>query len=178
MALKKDRYVLVVVAILAVVFAFEYYIIYPKTEALKESIISRYDSLKRYEYFIEVAGATAEEIDASIREMKDIEERLIQESSESLASGALQEVISELTGRAGLQVLIVRPLSPVPADNFSIIPLYFEGNGDIKQIGAFLSYLESSDLLIKIDKIDLNVTNVQNPYSLKYKIQVSGMMKL
>jgi hypothetical protein len=58
------------------------------------------------------------------------------------------------------------------------VPIYFEGNGDIRQISDFLNSLETSGLLIKIDKLDLNVTNVQNPYSLKYKIQVSSMMKL
>lgn len=175
--MKKNRYILILVAFLTAMFTFEYYYLAPRSDSMQESIETQYGVLKRYEYFIEIAGITAADIEGSIAEMSNVEKRLIMEKSESLAAGTMQEVVTGMIKRAGLNVIIVRPLSPVRIKKYSRIPIYFEGNGDIKQIGDFLKKVESNDLLIKIDKLDLNVTNVQNPRDVRFKVQLSGLMK-
>lgn len=176
--MKKNRYILIVFSLVVAIFAFEYYFLEPKSEMLRESIKSQYDTLQKYEHFIKGVGTTEDEIKSAINDMKDTEKRLIQEKSEFLASAKLQSEISGLTDKAGLKVLIIRPLSSIKVNNYSNIPIYFEGNGDIKQIGDFLKYIESSSFMIKIDKLSLNITNVQNPKDLKFKIQVSGLIKV
>lgn len=175
--MKKNRYILLLAAFLTAMFAFEYYYLEPRSDSMQESIETQYGVLKRYEYFIEIAGITAADIKESIMETRNIEKRLIREKSESLAAGTMQEVVTGIIKYAGLNVLIVRPLSPVRINKYSRIPIYFEGNGDIQQISDFLKKIESNNLLIKIDKLDLNVKNVQNPRDVRFKIQLSGLMK-
>ena len=69
-----------------------------------------------------------------------------------------------------------KPASKV--NDYHSIPIYFEGNGSIRGISEFLRLIEADGLLIKIDKLGLNITNMQNPKDLKFKIQVSGLAKL
>lgn len=175
--MKKNKYVLIGFLVVSAIFLFEYKFLEPRSETLRESIESQYDTLQKYEYFVKDSGTTEENVEAAIDDMKEMEERLIQEKSESLASPKLQSELSVITGKAGLNVLNVKPLAPVKTGKYSSIPIYFEGNGNIKQIGDFLKYVESGDIMIKIDKLSLNITNLQNPRDLKFKIQVSGLMK-
>ncbi len=175
--MKRNKYILTAVLFVVAVFTFDYYFIEPKSEILRESIESRYDTLQKYEYFIKGANITEEEIESVLNDIKALEKRLIQEKTKFLSSAKLQSEISDMINKAGLKVLLIKPLSTEKVNNYTNMPIYFEGNGDIKQIGDFLKYLESSKLMIKIDKLSLNVTNVQNPKDLKFKIQVSGLAK-
>jgi hypothetical protein len=103
--------------------------------------------------------------------------------------------ISDLTRKAGVNAATVRPpagekMSDLPAkapttrtiaeekSTYSIIQVYFEGNGNIKQMGEFLKSVESNPLLLKIDKLSLNITNMQTPSDLKFKIQISALRKI
>ncbi|MEW6107564.1 MAG: type 4a pilus biogenesis protein PilO [Nitrospirota bacterium] len=175
--MKKNRYIFIVFLFIVAVFVFENYFLEPEAEIMRESISAQYNALQKYEQFIKGAGATEEEIKSAIDDIKKIEKKLIDEKSEFLASARLQSEISGITSRAGLRILTVRPLSAVKINNYINIPLFIEGNGDIKQIGDFLKYVESGNLMIKIDKLNLNITNIQNPKELKFKIQLSGLVR-
>ncbi len=174
---KKNVYILVILFFAVSLFVFEYYYLTPKTEQMKETIESEYTLLQKYEYFAKNAGKTDDEIKTAAKDIKEIEKKLIQEKSEFLASVKLQNEITGMTGKAGLTVMTIRPLGPVKSKDYSSIPIYFEGNGNIKQFADFMKYVESGDLLLKVDKLNLNITNMQNPKELKFKIQVSGLMK-
>jgi Tfp pilus assembly protein PilO len=169
---------LILVALLTGILVFEYYFLIPRSEQVRESIDVKYMVLQDYDNLLRDEGATVEEISSALREMEAIENRLIKEDTEMLASAQLQNQISDFAGEAGLKVMTIRPLAFIAMDNFGNVPLYFEGNGDIKQIGDFLKLLESSKLMIKIEKLNLNITNIQDPKRLKFKIQVSGLVKL
>jgi Tfp pilus assembly protein PilO len=163
---------------MVVIFAFEYYFLKPRSEMLRDSIRVQFDIFQKYEDLIKNAGITEEKIKSAVDDMKKIEDEMIQEKSELLASAKLQGKISGITKKTGLRVMTIRPLSPVKHKNYISIPIYFEGNGNIKQFGDFLKYIEASSLRIKIDKLDLNITNLQKPKDLKFKIQVSGLNKI
>lgn len=176
--MKKNRYILAVLALVVSVFIFEYYFLAPKSEMLRESIETRYNTLKKDEQFIIGAGATEDGMNSAINDMKNIEKRMIGEKTDFLASARLQGDVSAMAKKSGLNVLTIRPLSSVKAGNYSNMPIYFEGNGNIKQISEFLKNMESGRLLIKVDKLNLNITNVQNPKDLKFKIQISGLARI
>jgi Tfp pilus assembly protein PilO len=89
----------------------------------------------------------------------------------------MQRVVADLTERAGLSVQSIRPLNAVKEKNFLTIPVYFEGNGSIKQLSDFLKAVEAGPVMLKIDKMSLSVTNMQNPKEVRFKIQVSGMAR-
>ena len=110
--------------------------------------------------------------------MKNLEKRLITEKSDFLASAKMQREITGLTNKTGLNVATIRPMNEVKLNAYRIIQVYFEGNGDIKQVSEFLKLVESDPLMLKIDKLSLNITNMQNTDDLKFKIQISGLSKI
>jgi len=107
-----------------------------------------------------------------------MEKRLIAEKSEFLSSASMQRMVSELSEKAGLNVLTMRPINVVKEKNFLFVPVYVEGSGNIRQISEFLSSVEQNPMMLKIDKMSINVTNLQNPKELRFKIQVSGMSRI
>ena len=198
--MRKKRFLILALLCICSVYLFETYFLTPATEQYRESLAKEYKTLQRYEYVVRGAGATEDEIKALITGMKDIEKRLIAEKSDFLASAKIQGEISDLTGKAGLNVATIRPMAAVkmsdltgkaglnvasvrPKDTvkmnaYSVIQVYFEGNGNIKQVSEFLKLVESNPLLLKIDKLSLNITNMQKPADLKFKIQISGLRKI
>lgn len=173
--MKTNRYILMAILLVVAVFSFETYFLEPKSEMLRASIEQQYDVLQKYERFIEGEGMTEEEISVSIDEMKKIEKRLFHEESNFLAAVKLQKEGLGLMSKAGLRVLIIKPLSSEKINNYSKVSVFFEGEGDIKQVSDFLKLVESDKFLIKIDKLSLRVADIKNQRRLKFKIRVSGL---
>jgi len=167
----------VILALLAVcsLYLFYTYFLMPAAENNRESLAEQYKTLQRYQRLVKGAGTTEAEVNALISETKSVEKRLMDEKSDFLASARMQREISDLTGKTGLNVATVRPLNAVKVNNFSVIPIYFEGNGNIKQVSEFLKLVEANSLLLKIEKLSLNITNMQQPEDLRFKIQIAGL---
>lgn len=165
-------------ALVAVLLAADYYYLGPLSVSLKDAIHARYGVLRRDEQFVREAGATTSGLEAYEKEMKSFDGRLMKEKSEFLASARLQEKFSALTQVSGLAVTTVRPMAAVKIGPYSGIPLYVEGSGTIQQISTLLREVEGEQMLLKIDKLSLAITNMQNPTELRFKIQVSGLAQL
>jgi hypothetical protein len=175
---KKNRYMVLAFCFVAAVFVFEFAFLAPRAEMLRESIETRNAALQRDEQFLRNARMTSGGVNALISETKNIEGRLLKEKSDFLASARLQGEVSGIAGKSGLNVMTIRPLAPEKLGNFTVISLYFEGSGDIKQMSDFLKGIEQDKLLIKVARLNVNITNMQNPKDLKYKIQVSALARL
>jgi hypothetical protein len=140
--------------------------------------MAKYETLQKYEEFMRGKEITEDDIKKVIEETDNIEAGLIKERSEFLASARLQREIETFAEKAGLKITAIRPLNVVKYDTYTGVPLYFEGNADIKQLGEFLRLIESEEMLTRIDKMNISVINIQNPKDLKIKIQVSGLVKI
>jgi|GEM_PF-1162849 len=156
---------------------FQNYFLAPKAETIREEILVKHASLQKYEAYLKGPGATDEEMKNAIAELKDAEQKLIAEKSEFLASAKLQHDITELAQSSGIIVQTLRPMNAVKQKKYMLIPIYFEANGTIKQLSDFLKAVESSQTLLKVDKLIVNVTNMQNTRDLRFKIQISGMAR-
>jgi len=66
----------------------------------------------------------------------------------------------------------------VKLNDYTVVPVYFEGNGNIKQLSNFLKLVESDKLLLKIEKLSINMTNMQKTEDLKFKIQIAGLNRI
>lgn len=172
------RHIILAVLFICTVYLFKTYFLIPASESHRENLDAEYKKLQRYEYLVREAGATEEGIQTLITEMQNTEKRLIAEKSGFLAAARMQGVISELTGKTGLSVASIRPMEPAKLSAYTVIQVYFEGNGNITQMSEFLKLVESNSLLLKIDKLSLNITNMQKPDDLKFKIQMSGLSKI
>ncbi|MDA8432197.1 MAG: type 4a pilus biogenesis protein PilO [Nitrospiraceae bacterium] len=172
------RYGLVAVAVVLAAFVFENYYLRPGAEALRDRLSSEYTMMQKEEQYLKSSAAAGEDIKAVSREVGTLEKGLLPEKSEFLAAARLQGEVSDLAAKAGLSVMTIRPMEVSQAGSYRSIPIYFEGSGGIRQMGDFLRSVESDALLIRIDKLGLSITNMQNPKDLKFKIQVSGLAKL
>ncbi len=175
--MKKNRYALIAFSFVAAVFIFQYAFLTPRAEVMKESIETGQKALLRDEQFIRDAARNAGSMDSLIKDTKSVEGRLLGEKTAFLDSAKLQGEISGIAGTTGLHVMTTRPLAPTKLGNFTVISIYFEGDGDIKQMSEFLKGIEQDKLLVKVDKLNVTITNTQNPKTLKYKIQVSTLAK-
>ena len=171
-------YILLVSLCVCSVYLFSTYILTPATENYHESLEKQYKTFKRYEHVVTGAAVTESGAKTLIADMKKIEKRLIAEKSDFLASARMQREISELSGKTNMNVATIRPLSAVKLNDYSVIPVYFEGNANIKQVSDFLKLVESNPMMLKIDKLSLNITNMQKPDDLKFKIQISGLSRI
>ncbi len=176
--MKRNRYIILVLFFVCSVYLFELYVLSPATENNRESLDKKYKTLQQYEYVISGSGTIEDELKVLIAGMKNIEKRLIAEKSDFLASARVQREISGLAGKAGLNIAVTRPLNAVKLNDYSAIPVYFEGNGNIKQVSEFLKSVEANPLILKIDKLSLNITNMQKPDELRFKIQISGLSRI
>ncbi len=174
----RKKYILLAVAVVVTLLLFQTYVLTPKSETMREEIQVKSATLQKYETYMEGSSITDKEIRAAGEEMKAVESKLVKESSEFLAAARVQKELSELTQNAGLNIQTIRPLTTVKAKSFFFIPVYFEGSGTIKQIGDFLNEVEKHSLLLKVEKMSVNVTNMQNPRELRFKMQISGLGKL
>lgn len=176
--MRRNGYIILVLLFVCSLYLFEMYVLTPAIENNRESLDKKYKTLQQYEYDISGSGTTEDEVNALIAEMKKIEKRLIAEKSDFLASARVQREIGDLAGKAGLNVAVTRPLNAVKLNAYSAIPVYFEGNGNIKQVSEFLKSVEANPLILKVDKLSLNITNMQKPDDLKFKIQISGLARI
>jgi hypothetical protein len=175
---KKNRYTVLAFCFVAAVFIFELVFLAPRAEMMRESIETRQGALLREEQFLRNVRMTSGGMNTLIREIKNVESRLLREKTDFLASAKLQGEISGIAGKSGLNVTTIRPLAAVKLGNFMVISLYFEGSGNIKQMSDFLKGIEQDKLLIKVAKVNVNILNMQNPRDLKYRIQVSALARL
>ena len=174
----RKKYILIAALLVMTLFLFQTYVLTPKSETMREEIQIKSATLQKYETYMEGSSITDAEIRTAGEEMKAVEMKLVKESSEFLAAARIQKELSELTQNAGLNIQTIRPLNTVKAKSFFFIPVYFEGSGTIKQIGDFLNDVEKHSVLLKIEKMSINVTNIQNPRELRIKMQISGLGKL
>lgn len=174
----RKKYILIAALLVMTLFLFQTYVLTPKSETMREEIQIKSATLQKYETYMEGSSITDAEIRTAGEEMKAVEKKLVKESSEFLAAARIQKELSELTQNAGLNIQTIRPLNTVKAKSFFFIPVYFEGSGTIKQIGDFLNDVEKHSVLLKIEKMSVNVTNIQNPRELRIKMQISGLGKL
>jgi Tfp pilus assembly protein PilO len=174
----RKRYTILAVLFLFTVYLFNTYFLLPERENYRETLAGEYKKLQRYEFIVKEAGTTEAGIESLIYDMQNTEARLVPGNSDFLATARIQSEIGKLTGATGLNVASIRPMDPVKMSAYTAIPVYFEGNGNITQLSEFLRAVETNQLLLKIDKLSLNITNMQKPDDLKFKIQISGLSKI
>jgi Tfp pilus assembly protein PilO len=176
--LKRKVSVVIMVLCVCMVYLFSAYVVTPASENDRESLDAKYKTLQQYEMAVRGAANTEEKIRTLSADMKNFEDRLISEKSNFLAAAKIQGEITELTEKTNLNVATIRPLAAVKLNDYTVVPVYFEGNGNIKQLSNFLKLVESDKLLLKIEKLSINMTNMQKTEDLKFKIQIAGLNRI
>jgi hypothetical protein len=176
--MKQRRIILLGGLLIVTVLLFQNYYLAPRAETIRQEIQSKYGTLQKYQAYVKGSGITEKETQTAIADMNALETRLIPEKSEFLSSASMQRIVSELAEKAGLNVLTMRPINVVKEKTFLFVPVYFEGSGNIRQISEFLQSAEKNPIMLKVDRMSYNVTNLQNPKELRFKIQISGLARI
>lgn len=172
------RYIMLGLALAVTIIAFDRYFLTPRAETIRELLAVADGGLKKEEQFIKNAVLPEKGVTATAETIRTLEKRMIGEKTEFLASVSLQDAVSEMAVKAGLRILTTRSMPAAKLGNYQAIPLYFEGNGTIKEVSDFLKAIESGKLLVKVDKLTIGITNMQKPRELKFKMQVSGVARI
>lgn len=149
-----------------------------KRSALRESLQSKYATLRKYEMFLKDAGKTGVEFDAQMKEIEVMEADVLKDKDESLAFAKLQGYIQDFANKSGVRIISIKPLSVIKFKHYAALPIQIESNGGINQLGEFMKQIDESKELIRIDRLNINVMNIQTPVELRIKIQISGLMKV
>ncbi|MDA8083486.1 MAG: GspMb/PilO family protein [Nitrospiraceae bacterium] len=171
------RYLILGLALAVTVAAFDRYFVVPRAAALEDSVAVAYRGLQKDERFVRGPAGTGKDITAATEDLRKLEGGLIPEKTEFLASVRLQDDVSGMAGKAGLRIATTRTLPAADLGGYLSIPIYYEGSGDIKRLSDFFRALESGPLLVRVDRLTIGVTNMQNPKELKFKMQVSGVAR-
>ena len=174
--MKKRPVTLLVFGAILSLFLFQRYVVDPGREALREKLESDSATLDKYQRVLRSPVSEADV--AKLQELIQKQEtRLLKETSVFLASAKMQSRVTEIAAKAGLNLSTLRAVDPAAMGSYKAITVYFEASGSIKQISEFLKDIENDAILMKCDKLSVNVTNLQTPKELRVKIQISGLMK-
>ncbi len=174
--MNRNRLALLVLGAVFSIFLFQKHVLDPSAERLRAELESEEAELRKYERVL-AAPVSAEDLQKAKDEMSAIEKRLLHEPSAFLASTKVQTRITDGAAKAGLSLSTLKPVDPVESDGYRIVPVYFEGNGTIRQVSEFLQAMDRDQLLLRVDRISLNIMSLQNPRDLRVKMQVSGVMR-
>ncbi|MBI4689896.1 MAG: type 4a pilus biogenesis protein PilO [Nitrospirae bacterium] len=149
-----------------------------KRAEIRESLEAKYAALRKYESFLKSAGKTGTGFETAIKEVKDMESGALQDTNESLAFAKLQGYIQDFAEMSGIRIVSIKPLSVVKYKYYSGLPIQIEAIGWVMQLSEFLKQVDSSKRFIRIDKLYISVVNIQSPWDLKIKMQISGLMRI
>lgn len=147
-----------------------------KRKEVKESLKAKYTTLQRYETFLKSAGKTDTELDTLVKEIEGMETNALWDTSESLVFAKLQGYVQDFAQKSGIKIISIKPLSVVRYKHYAALPIQLEAAGGINQLGEFMKQIETSKHLIRIDRLNINVMNIQMPGELRLRMQVSGLM--
>ncbi len=170
-----------IVAIIMAIIAAYIFLIMPLSEkrsVMRESLEAKYATLNKYEIFLKSAGMTETEIDTAEKAIEGMEANILQDTNESLAFARLQGHIQDFAEKSGIKIISIKPLSVVKYKHYAGLPIQIEGNGGISQLSEFMRQIDASKQLIRIDRLNVNVLNIQMPGDLRIRMQVSGLMKV
>jgi Tfp pilus assembly protein PilO len=170
-----------VIAVVGAIIASYVFFIMPLSDRraeIKDSLEAKYVTIHKYETYLKAAEKTGDELDAAVKEINNIESYILQDTDESLAFVRLQGYIKDFADKSGIKILSIKPLSVVKYKHYANLPVQLEASGVISQLSEFMRHIDKSKRLLRIDKLNINVTNIQMPSEFKIKMQVSGLMKI
>lgn len=172
------RPVAIIAIVMAIIAAYVFFImpLSEKRSELRESLEAKYVTLQKYETFLKTAGKAETALDTMVKEIDDMEANALQDTNDSLAFVKLQGYVRDFAEKSGIKIISIKPLSVVKYKHYAALPIQLEASGGINQLGEFMKQIDASKLFIRIDRLNINLMNIQMPGELKIKLQVSGLM--
>ena len=167
---------------MAIVILIYTYGIVPLVEAKKkaeEEIVLKERILQKYAEVIQTRKKGEEALDRSLKEIEEIEKRLLPGETPQLGGAGLQDIVKRVSEKNGIALRSFRILEPKEVGVYRKISLQIEFNpiGSMLSLGQFIYDLEHQEKKLMISEMDLLVFNPRMPNNIQGSLVVSGLMK-
>ena len=176
---KKFLWGFIGVAILILIYT---YGIVPLVEAKKrteEEIVLKQRILQKYAEVIQNRKKGEEALEGSLKQIGEIEKRLLPGETPQLGAAALQDIVKRLSEKNGIALRSFRILEPKEMGVYRRISLQIDFNpiSSMSSLGQFIYELEHHERKLMISEMDLLVFNPRMPNNIQGNLVVSGLMK-
>jgi hypothetical protein len=167
---------------MAIVILIYTYGVDPMVEAKKkaeEEIVLKQRILQKYAEVIQNRKKGEEALDRSLKEIGEIEKRLLPGETPQLGGAGLQDIVKRLSEKNGIALRSFRVLEPKEVGVYRRISLQIEFNpiSSMLSLGQFIYDLENQEKKLTISEMDLLVFNPRMPNTIQGNLVVSGLMK-
>ena len=167
---------------MAIVILIYTYGIVPLVEAKKraeEEIVLKERILQKYAEVIQTRKKGEEAVDRSLKEIEEIEKRLLPGETPQLGGAGLQDIVKRVSEKNSIALRSFRILEPKEVGVYRKISLQIEFNpiGSMLSLGQFIYDLEHQEKKLMISEMDLLVFNPRMPNNIQGSLVVSGLMK-
>ena len=167
---------------MAIVILIYTYGVDPMVEAKKkaeEEIVLKQRILQKYAEVIQNRKKGEEALDRSLKQIGEIEKRLLPGETPQLGGAGLQDIVKRLSEKNGVALRSFRILEPKEVGVYRKISLQIEFNpiSSMSSLGQFIYDLENQEKELMISEMDLLVFNPRMPNTIQGNLVVSGLMK-
>ncbi len=175
----RERKIISVALILAVVYAFSTYVfdpVYSKYNANKNELTSRSALLKRYQHLIQASKKHKERGRKCKALERGVESVLLTGATADLANAELQGLVKNLAQKTDISFTQISSRKTVEVKGFTAISLNIPFRCTIQQLQKFLFALDNSPQLIRITKLKINKLRRKKGL-LKVEMDVEGYIR-
>jgi hypothetical protein len=167
---------------MAIVILIYTYGVVPLVEARKgaeEEIVLKQRILQKYAEVIQNRKKGEEALDRGLKQIGEIEKRLLPGETPQLGGAGLQDIVKRLSEKNGIALRSFRILEPKEVGVYRRISLQIEFNpiSSMLSLGQFIYDLENQEKKLTISEMDLLVFNPRMPNTIQGNLVVSGFMK-
>ncbi len=167
---------------MAIVILIYTYGIVPLVEAKKrteEEIVLKQRILQKYAEVIQNRKKGEAALERSLKQIEEIEKRLLPGESPQLGGAGLQDIVKRLSEKNGIALRSFRILEPKEVGVYRRISLQIEFNpiSSMLSLGQFIYDVEHQEKKLMISEMDLLVFNPRMPNNIQGNLVVSGLMK-
>jgi hypothetical protein len=167
---------------MAIVILIYTYGVVPLVEARKgaeEEIVLKQRILQKYAEVIQNRKKGEEALDRSLKQIGEVEKRLLPGETPQLCGAGLQDIVKRLSEKNGIALRSFRILEPKEVGVYRRISLQIEFNpiSSMLSLGQFIYDLENQEKKLTISEMDLLVFNPRMPNTIQGNLVVSGFMK-
>jgi hypothetical protein len=167
---------------MAIVLLLYTYGVVPLVEAKKkadEEIVLKQRILQKYAEVIQNRKKGEEALERSLKQIGEIENRLLPGETPQLGGAGLQDIVKRLSEKNGIALRSFRILEPKEVGVYRRISLQIEFNpiSSMSSLGQFIYDLENQEKKLMISEMDLLVFNPRMPNNIQGNLVVSGLMK-
>ncbi len=177
---KKRKIILIAgAAVLLVGFLYRFFPAFESMEALEQDIDLKQKKLQKYRRMVQERNELESRLISYNRVIERAESGLLEGETSALAAVDIQNILNEIAGRSGLEVLTMRVLKPEgkEGDLYTTIPVQVTLRCTVRQLKEVVFQIESSPKLLRIGDFRARVVRSKEEGQVQATLTVEGFTK-